>query len=313
MPERRGLVVGCGGTLGFAWSMAAIQSVENELGWDARTAEALVGTSAGSEVVALLGSGRSSQSIVKSLEGADDDAVLRQRFDSTPGSLPPMPAFAWPALGMTKAALGGRLDALAGLAGLLPRGQGDATFLREFGDGLAGTNGWVEHPATWLMAADPKSGLRTSFGSPEAPKANLGEALAASWSVPGWFPPVEIGGYSYIDGGAVSPTSADVLLPAGLDEVIIVAPMSTRNGAEARGWSRAERLVRTRMTRRVNAEQTALEAAGTRVIRVEPGYDELLAMGPNFMDAKRRDATLRTARQHTPGRVRRALNRGAHQ
>lgn len=49
--QRRGLVVGGGGTLGFAWAVAALAAVEEQLDWDARTAEVLVGTSAGAEVV----------------------------------------------------------------------------------------------------------------------------------------------------------------------------------------------------------------------------------------------------------------------
>jgi NTE family protein len=65
---RRGLAIGCGGTLGFAWTAIALQAVERRLDWNARTAEVLVGTSAGSEVVALLGSGRSVAEIVAGLD-----------------------------------------------------------------------------------------------------------------------------------------------------------------------------------------------------------------------------------------------------
>ncbi|XGU21294.1 patatin-like phospholipase family protein [Rhodococcus sp. 3Y1] len=47
-----------------------------------------------------------------------------------------------------------------------------------------------------------------------APKATVGEALRASWAIPGWFPPVTIDGVRYIDGGAASTASVDLLLPS---------------------------------------------------------------------------------------------------
>ncbi|MFF5358238.1 hypothetical protein ACFY4I_02360 [Streptomyces scabiei] len=53
----RGLVLGCGGTLGTAWTTAALHSLQRATGWDPRDADVLVGTSAGAEVAALLGAG----------------------------------------------------------------------------------------------------------------------------------------------------------------------------------------------------------------------------------------------------------------
>lgn len=45
---RRGLAVGCGGTLGFAWTAIALQALERELPWDARTGELVAfGSAAG--------------------------------------------------------------------------------------------------------------------------------------------------------------------------------------------------------------------------------------------------------------------------
>ncbi len=52
----RALVIGCGGTLGFAWAAAVLAELERQ-GWDPRTADVLIGTSAGAELVAMLGSG----------------------------------------------------------------------------------------------------------------------------------------------------------------------------------------------------------------------------------------------------------------
>lgn len=311
MPEsgtpRRGVVFGCGGTLGFAWSAVAAAELERALGWDVRNAEVLVGTSAGSEMVAALGSGRSAVQVLAALDGEPGaDPVLAAHLAIHPGMVPPLPV---PALPRPRAIAAGvrRGDSLAALSGLAPRGRGDATWLRAFGDALSGPDGWVEHPATWLVAADVSTGKRVAFGSAGAPRATLGEAIAASWGIPGWFPPVPIGGRSWIDGGAVSTGSADLLAPLQLDEVVVIAPMTTAGGLPARGLDRAERLLRSSMTKVLDREVELLEAQGTRVIRIEPGAAELAAMGPNFMDLRRRPATLAAARAAVPASIEKAL------
>ncbi|MCE7010244.1 patatin-like phospholipase family protein [Kibdelosporangium philippinense] len=286
----RAVVVGCGGTLGFAWTAAILDALPT----DPRTADVLVGTSAGAEAVAMLGAGISSAAILGALTGSSDaNPLVAAHVGRSPGRFPPVPSPRWPAVGLTRAARRGEVDRLAGLAGLLPQGRGDATWLRDLGAALA-PDGWVPHPATWCIATD-LAGHRVAFGSPGAPEARLGEAIAASWAIPGWFPPVVVGGQRFLDGGTVSTTSADLLLGRGLDEVVIIAPMSSEGGAPASGLSRVERLLRTAMTRRVDSEARMLRAAGIRVVRIEPGPEDLDAMGANFMDARRREHVLSTA------------------
>jgi len=332
MTTRRALAIGCGGTLGFAWTAVALRAVEQALDWDARTADVLVGTSAGAEIVAALGSGRTPQDLLDALEvvsagstteGAgsttDVDPVLAGHVATHPGHLPPLPAPALPGLGLVRAGLA-RRAAYTALAGLLPRGRGDATWLREYGDALARPDGWAPHRATWLVAADARTGERVAFGAPGSPTASLGEAVAASWAIPGWFPPVRIGGRDHVDGGSVSSVSADLLLDADVDEVVVFAPMTSHGGAPAQGLDRVERLLRGQMTRGLDREVARLRAAGVRVVRVEPGPEELAAMGPHlldyvpegatregyagtFMDLTRRPATLAAARRALPARV----------
>jgi NTE family protein len=307
MTQRRALAIGCGGTLGFAWTAAALREVERQLGWDARAADVLVGTSAGSEIVAALGSGRTPQDLLDALDGvAGADPLLAAHVAQHPGALPPLPAPVLPALGLVRAGIA-RRSSYHAIAGLLPRGRGDATWLREYGDALATRDGWTAHPATWVVAADVATGERVAFGSPGAPHAGLGEAVAASWGIPGWFPPVRVAGRRFVDGGAVSSVSADLLVGEQLDEVVVVAPMTTEGGAPAHGLSRLERLLRKQMTAGLDREVAILRAAGIRVVRVEPGVEELAVMGPNFMDLSRREATLAAAREHVPGRVAAAL------
>jgi len=307
MTTRRALAIGCGGTLGFAWTAVALRALEEQLDWDARTAAVLVGTSAGAEGVAALGSGRTPQDLLDALDGRSDaDPVLAAHVTDHPGRVPPVPALALPALGLVRAGIA-RRSPYAAMAGLLPRGRGDATWLKEYGDALAGPDGWTRHPRTWIVAADVASGERVLFGSPGAPRAGLGDAVAASWGIPGWFPPVEIAGRRFLDGGAVSSASVDLLVSQPVDEVVVVAPMTSEGGAPGSGLSRVERLLRSQMTSGLDREVVTLRAAGIRVIRVEPGPEELDAMGPNFMDLSRRDATLAAARTHVGRRVAAAL------
>ena len=309
--QRRGLVVGCGGTLGFAWTVAVLASIEEQLDWDARTAQVLVGTSAGAEIAAALGSGRSVADLRAALDGESGaDPLLVRHVNAHPGVLPPLPRPGLPGLGLAAAAARRHISPMSGLLGLLPRGRGDAQWLRDFGAELADGQRW---PASniWLIAADARSGRRVAFGSPGAPDVDLGTALAASWAIPGWFPPVRVGGRDYFDGGVVSPTSADLIAPLGLAEVVIVAPMTTHGGAPATGLSRLERMSRRRMTSTLDAEERILRAAGVGVIRVEPGAEELGVMGVNFMDRSRRPATLEVASQLAPRRVALAIERSS--
>ncbi|GAA4803006.1 patatin-like phospholipase family protein [Nocardioides caeni] len=300
-------MIGCGGTLGFAWTAAVLAELERQ-GWDPRTADVLVGTSAGAELVAMLGSGIRASAIDTA---ADRTVAAHLSSPDAPGKLPGLPRPSLPGIGLTLAALRRRVDLLAGLSGLLPRGGGDAHWLVDLGDALATRSGWTKHPATWLVAADARTGERVPLGHPDAPATTLGTAISASWAIPGWFPPVKVGGRRLLDGGAVSPTSADLLLPevadGRIDEVVIVAPMSSHGGAPARGLVRGERLLRHPMTRRVDREVAALRAAGARVARIEPSRADLDAMGANFMDAARLKDVRATARASAPTLVSRRL------
>lgn len=304
---RRGLALGCGGTLGFAWAAVVLEAVERELGWDSRTAEAMIGTSSGSELVAALGSSRTPADLLAALDEAPSaDPVLAGHVLRHPGAVPPLPRPRFAGIGLLRSGVRDRSTYTA-LAGLLPVGRGDAAWLREYGADLAGGDGWVQHPQTWIVSTDAQSGDRVAFGGPDAPRVPLGDALAASWAIPGWFPPVSIAGRRYLDGGASSSVSADWLLPLTLDEVVVIAPMSSAGGQPARGLSRVERLLRSQMTRGLDREVAALRAAGTRVIRVEPTKADLDAMGANFMDLRRRAATLASARASAADNVARAV------
>ncbi|WP_194834215.1 patatin-like phospholipase family protein [Nocardia sp. XZ_19_369] len=306
--QRRGLAIGCGGTLGAAWIVAALAAVRDALDWDPREADVLIGTSAGAEYVTMLGSGVSVDELVAMQEGTSTNSILLAHMRSGPGRFPPMPRLR---LGSVRLPLrrtdSGQALLTAG-SGLMPVGGGDASWLQQLAERLNPGRSWVQHPATWLVSMDYATGERVPFGAPDAPMAPLGAALRASWAVPGWLPPVPIAGRRFIDGGAGSTASVDLLIPQQLDEVIVLAPMASTGKLPATSAGHFfERQLRNRMSAKLDAEIAQLQATGTKVLRLDATADDLAVMGPNFMDGRRRIDTF----QHTLRRTRRALEQGA--
>ncbi|MCM6777783.1 patatin-like phospholipase family protein [Nocardia sp. CDC159] len=311
--RRRGLAIGCGGTVGAAWIVAALAAVRDVLEWDPREADVLIGTSAGAELVTMLGSGVGVDELIAMQRGEVTDPVLARHVRDAPGRFPPLPR---PRLGAPRQALrtltsggaGNRQRLLTAGSGLLPEGSGDARWLQRLADGLAPGREWVRHPATWLVAMDYATGARVAFGSPDAPAANLGAALRASWAIPGWFPPVAIGGRRYVDGGAASTASVDLLKSARLDELVVLAPMASTGRLRPTGPGHfLERQLRIRMSAQLDGEIAQLRATGAKVLRIDATAADLAVMGPNFMDGRRRSDTF----EHSLRGTRRAVEQGA--
>ena len=91
---KRGLVLGGGGVLGAAWMIGTLQALSETYGWDPREADALVGTSAGSVLSGLLGSGISVETLANHQRGVPAPGDPQIDFDpdrASGGSLPPRP------------------------------------------------------------------------------------------------------------------------------------------------------------------------------------------------------------------------------
>lgn len=309
--QRRGLAIGCGGTLGAAWIVAALAAARDVLDWDPRTAEVMIGTSAGAEMLTMLGSGIGVDELVAMQDGTSANPILIAHMRGEPGRFPPLPRARLGAPGRAVRELvsrpGNGHALLTAGSGLLPVGSGDPSWLQRLADRLNPGGGWVSHPATWLVSMDDATGERVAFGSPSAPDASLGAALRASWGVPGWFPPVPIDGRNFIDGGAASTASVDLLIPARLDEVVVLAPMASTGRIPATGAGHfIERQMRNRMSEKLDAEIALLRASGTKVLRVDATAEDLAVMGPNFMDGRRRLATF----EHSLKSTRKAMEQG---
>ncbi|HMJ10253.1 MAG TPA: patatin-like phospholipase family protein [Polyangiaceae bacterium] len=298
--KKRALVLGCGGVAGAAWQIATLAELERALGWDAREADVLVGTSAGAVLAALLGAGVSVERMVRSQLGELANDCWNHDED-TGGPRPPKPALGLTAPALMYGALRRRLHPFAGLAGLLPRGTADIEPLMRLVDNVVPAGQWSPHPATWIMVIDAKTGERVALGREGAPRVALNVAVGASFAIPGWYRPMRTNGATYLDGGIVSPTSADLLVGTDVREAIVLAPMAARElDPQRRKGSRFAAELRRYMTNIVNREVRALEQAGIRVVRLEPGAEDRAAIGSNMMNPKRRrrvfDTATRTAK-----------------
>lgn len=304
---KRALVLGCGGVAGAAWSIATLAALEQALDWDARRADIFVGTSAGAVLSALLAAGVSVGRMVASEQGDARDCAWNHDTD-TGGAVPPLPGAAFTGLALVRKGLRGEVSPLTAITGLLPQGRADMQPFVDLIDSQVPAGAWAPHPATWIMAVDAGSGARVALGRADAPSMPLNRAVCASYAVPGWCPPVSHGGRTYLDGGIASPASADMLLGQGVSEAIVLAPMASSQPDNPRSpLARIERAARRYMTAIVDREVAALTAAGIRVIRLEPGAEDLAAIGYNMMDPARRMLVFRTAQRTAPAAVARAL------
>ena len=129
---RRGLVLGGGGMLGAAWMTGALKAVEDVAGFDPRTCDVIVGTSAGSVIGSLLAAGVSVKQMLDHQRGthmgAGPLAGFSWDYEKGAGpSRPPMPRLLGPGSGKLIARTAGRIGRVpptALLAGWVPAGRG---------------------------------------------------------------------------------------------------------------------------------------------------------------------------------------------
>lgn len=310
-PSGRGIVLGTGGSLGYAWTVAALSTWQQHTGHDARDADVIIGTSAGSIVASALASGVPVDDLVKHLleprERPSSGTESRPRRRGARGGLPPVPRVGPGSVRLLREVVRHprRFPPFAVASALLPVGRADTSGVIRLVSSFA--------PETWpapptapelrIIATDYDSGARVPFGREGAPPASCGEAASASCAVPGWFEPVRIGGRRYVDGGVCSATSADLLLGSDmppLDEALVLVPLAKRGRTHLTGvGGAADGLFRGMVGGRSAREIARLREAGLRVTSHAPGPEERAVMGWNVMDARRQADVVRTALRTT--------------
>jgi NTE family protein len=273
----------------------------------------IVGTSAGAVVAALLGAGITPAQLRAHQLGEMSEGPLADvEWDhetSSGGALPPRPKLGVgsPRMVAKNVKRLRRMPPTAVMSAFAPVGRGSLDGVRHLIEAVSPNGGWVSHPGTWIVALDYDDGRRVPFGREGEPKPSLADAVVASCAIPAWFSPVVIDDHRYIDGGAWSATSADMLRGLELDEVYVVAPMvSTSMDRPPSLIGKLERRWRSRTTKRCMHEVAKLRSEGTKVSVLGPSPDDLRAFGTNVMDVSRRLRVLETADWTTE----RALRRG---
>src|SRR5436190_5888105 len=327
---RTGLVLGAGGVVGASWLIGALQALQDETGWDPSMADAIVGTSAGSVVGALTAAGLPPAYMSAYVAGREVDEIAEaarragqaaERVEQALGlardgsrpdgsgyrlarALPPIGPGSW-RLALRTLAQPQRHSHAAKLCGWLPRGFVRTDPISELVEAFV-PGDWPDHDSYWAVAADYASGKRVAFGRSDAPPATVSQAVAASCAIPAFYHPVKINGRRYVDGGICSPSNLDLLCDAELDLVVCLNPMSSL--AQVSGGSpgdRAAALMRAMVGRRLGHEARKLRDAGTKVLILQPGADDVKVMGFNMMSGRRRVQVARTAVKSTALALRR--------
>ncbi len=302
-PRRRGLVLGGGGVLGAAWAVGALNALAQVHDFEPRDAEVIVGTSAGSVLAALAGAGATVEELTAQERGEKvlTGPIAGFSWDIaavTGGSRPGRPKLQPGSRALLRSGLGRfrRMPPTALLSAFLPTGGKSLDRIAHLVEGFTPIGEWSPHPNLWVVTMDADSGQRVAFGQPTSPPAPLSLAVQASCSIPAWYSPVEIGGRRYVDGGAWSATSADLVANMGLDEVYVIAPMvSFYMDRPDHLLARLERTWRVQVTKRCLSEVEKVRAGGTDVTVLGPGAEDLAAIGGNLMDFEKRIHVLETS------------------
>jgi NTE family protein len=277
-------VLGGGGVVGGAYHAGALTALEQDLGWDARTADVIVGTSAGALVGALLRTdvrasdlaawtvgaplSPSGHALIDVLERPVFDPISLRMFLRPPRLPHPHAVFA-----AVRHPL--RFDPMRALMTHLADGQRSLSQYVEF----LGED-WRDDDL-YICAIRRRDGRRVVFGRDVVPSHGVAAAVAASCAVPGYFAPVVVDGTEYIDGGVKSASNADVLGNRRLDLVIVVSPMTT---ALPRPRYTIDRVMRDRCQRDLRRELAMLRARGIPTVVLEPGAEVLTHVTRDLMN-----------------------------
>jgi NTE family protein len=284
---RVALVLGSGGLAGTAFH-AGLLSALAARGWDARSADLVIGTSAGSTTAALLRAGFPPADLLPRMIGTpmspDGERLL--------GHVPPVQgARRQGALRLAPASLGllarslvrrpGSVPPGVLLAGALPSGTAPTDEISAAYSPLH--RQWPDRPL-WICAVRLDDGARVVFGR-DRTDVPVGTAVTASCAIPGVYEPPVVDGARHVDGGVWSLCNLDLAASADVDLVLVSAPMSTtaRRSRSPRGLARLQ----------LDREARSVGRAGKRVLVVHPDERARAVMAGTGMDASRRPAIAR--------------------
>ncbi len=308
-----GLVLGGGGLVGMGYHAGALQALD-DFGFDVGAADLMVGTSAGSVMAAYMAAGWKPTDFFEYAHGRHPDVQKDPEDPKEQMRRVFTPLSRSPAERVRRSV--GSMFAVASSRGYVKRlggGEPGRNLRRAFPAGLYSTEEtrrrlhedlpqeWPER-SLYLSAVDLYSGERIAFGHPAAPEASLPDAVLASTSIPGVFPPVRIGDRRYVDGGVASATSLDLATDHGCDLILCIAPLGYRTDGvttarDPKMW--APMLVRSMFARSLRREVLSARERGCEVLVVRPWMSNLKMHGTNSMRQFDRRALADSAREGT--------------
>ena len=279
-----GLVLGAGGGVGRAFHAGVLAALQDALGIDARDAQVIVGTSAGSLDGAFLRAGVAPRDLYARIAGGRVSATAGALYARLPEWVEPEqegPAAGWRPASMRRfRTLASRPWTLAPrsmgtlVAAALPEGR-RSTRLIEATVARLHPRGWPE-AALWVPAVRLDDGTRVVFGRDATPPASVGHAVAASCAIPGYFAPVTVAGERFVDGGAHSPSNLDLVAGRRLDLVIVSSPMTAAPNTLRPSLDAAFRAGCRVLLR---GEAARVRRRGTPVVMIEPTAEDVAVMG----------------------------------
>ncbi|MFN2581334.1 MAG: patatin-like phospholipase family protein, partial [Candidatus Dormibacteria bacterium] len=272
-----------GGGTGRAFHAGVLAALQDTVGLDARNAEIIVGTSAGSIDGSFLRAGVSPRDLWTRIAERPSSSASDALFQRLPVWRDPdeegttmrwRPASSLRLRGAARRPWRVQPRTMGTLvAAAMRQGRRPTRLIRETIDALQ-LPAWPE--ALWVCTVRLDDGKRVVFGRDAGVEGTLGEAVAASCAIPGYFAPVTINGVRYVDGGAHSPSNADLLAGLGLDLVVISSPMTATPRAFRFSGDAAFRAGCRILLRR---EAAALRRRGAHTIIFEPSAEDLAVMG----------------------------------
>ncbi|WP_287915470.1 patatin-like phospholipase family protein [Comamonas sp.] len=257
----RAIVIGCGGVLGIAWSIGLIAGLARE-GANVQSVGLWVGASAGSVVAAKLACGfaidelleeqingtASAHEVLRSYSQAEVDGKNQVLFEKVCGDLIQARQHigAWALRSNTP----------------LPEERRAIIAQR-----LHNAD-WPDKPLR-IVSVNAHDGTEKIWDRSSG--VTLVDAVAASCAVPGVWPPVQLQGEHFIDGGLRSMTNADLAI--GARHVLVISPQGYSDSNPVSGHLRDE--------------LKALQASGSQVQVIAPDAASLKAIGSNILAPSR--------------------------
>lgn len=303
-----GLVLGAGGLHAAAQHAGVLAALAEATGWDPRTSDIVVGTSAGATTAVELRAGLSAADLHARYTHGELSTEGRALLDrvTTPLDLGtredmhrPFKRPAKPSLLLKDLVSTARPRPVVALAGLLPEGKNDGSSLGDRATELH-PDPWPERP-TWICVVDLDNGNRVVLGRDDF-DTEVGPAIQASTAVPGWFHPVEINGRRFVDGGVHSTTNADLVAALGLD-VVVISSSKTVGGPVVGSRPSTGAIARAWHGRTLWREVNAIRRLGAVVLVLHPTVTDLADRSDNDRSDEGLPEVCEAARDSTLARL----------